>query len=565
MSIGPINDGKTLRPLTDTEESFLSDATLLGRNGKGIPFVIASGNGGVHLDHCSCDGLINSLYTIAVAGIKRSHKKPYFSEQCPSIMTSAFTAGGNTAGIVTAGTLGSCVDYCSGTLAAPMVAAIIALGLEANPDLSYRQIQNLIVLSSRRTEQMHSEFISNDFWWRNGAGRWVSDLFGFGLLDAKRFVDGAKAMKNKTFPELHTCQIPFNVSRSLLINPQTETTFEVCTDARKFTIPETITSLEHVRLRVDIQPVEDDPGFRGKLKIKLTSPYGRPVYMLHFRPLDKDTIFGFGNWTFTSVLHWFEDPQGCWSVNVTNSNSYGSFVLNEMTLELFDEDTDASTDDHTVDDNEDHTDDDTDASTDDDTDALTDTDTDAFTDDDTDAFATDEYTDASTDDDTDALTDTDTDASTDDDTDEYTDASTDDDTDDDEHTDASTDDDTDDHIDASTADDTGASTDDDTYNDTYDHIDASTDDHTDATSTTDDTDVSTDNDTDDHIDASTDDHTDNDTDDHFDVTTADDTGACTDDDPDDDTVDDNDDHADDDTDDDGRKEIHLAIDRLHRD
>ncbi|KAL7677438.1 hypothetical protein ACOME3_003677 [Neoechinorhynchus agilis] len=336
MSIGPINDGKTLRPLSVTEESFLNDATLLGRDGKGIPFVVASGNGGVYLDHCSCDGLISSLYTIAVAGVQRSHRKPHYTEQCPSIMTSAFTGDGNSAGIVTAGTLGSCIDDFSGTsAAAPMVAAIIALGLEANPDLSYRQIQNLIVLSSRRTEQMHSGIVSNDFWWKNGAGRWASDLFGFGLLDAKRFVDGAKAMRNKTFPELHTCQIPFNVSRSLLINPQTETTFEVCTDAHKFTIPETITSLEHVRLRVDIQPVEDDPGFRGRLKIKLTSPYGRPIYMLNFRPLDKDIIFGFGNWTFNSVLHWFEDPQGCWSVHVTNSNSYGSFVLSEMTLELF--------------------------------------------------------------------------------------------------------------------------------------------------------------------------------------------------------------------------------------
>ena len=38
-----------------------------GRQGKGSIFIWASGNGGHNRDSCSCDGYINSIYTVGVS------------------------------------------------------------------------------------------------------------------------------------------------------------------------------------------------------------------------------------------------------------------------------------------------------------------------------------------------------------------------------------------------------------------------------------------------------------------------------------------------------------------
>lgn len=59
---------------------------------------------------------------------------------------------------------------------------------------------------------------------------------------------------------------------------------------------------------------------RGILEIHLTSPSGTKVELLAPRKLD-DSTEGFNNWTFMSVMTWGENPDGIWTLSVSDNVS----------------------------------------------------------------------------------------------------------------------------------------------------------------------------------------------------------------------------------------------------
>ena len=84
-----------------------------------------------------------------------------------------------------------CTARHTGTSAsAPIAAAIAALVLDANPSLTWRDVQHIIVQSARKRD------LKADDWKVNGVGRWYSHSFGYGIMDAGRMVELAKNWKN---------------------------------------------------------------------------------------------------------------------------------------------------------------------------------------------------------------------------------------------------------------------------------------------------------------------------------------------------------------------------------
>ncbi|KAL7667904.1 hypothetical protein ACOME3_008631 [Neoechinorhynchus agilis] len=326
ISGGAPSDGSSVWEIHEDEHRILANNARLGRNGLGSSFVIASGNGGQFLDNCAVDERVNSHYAIAVAGVLRNHSSPYYAEKCAAIMTSGYTSDGISNQIMTAGLNGTCQRFGGTSASTPMVAAIIALGLEANPHLDYRQIQYLVVMSSVKHANM------NDGWWKNGAGHWVSNYFGFGILDPKSFVDNAISMKCRKLPKSNTCKV--RISGLNWLRSDSTERFRVYTNACDSS-SSAITSLEHVILNVTIKPsFFSKPGQRGKLRIVLVSPTNNSVEMLDIRPLDEDRVYGFKNRQFTSVLNWFEDPRGYWEVQLFNFDQYGSFNIHKIDMML---------------------------------------------------------------------------------------------------------------------------------------------------------------------------------------------------------------------------------------
>lgn len=74
---------------------------------------------------------------------------------------------------------GGCVDAGMGTsYATPVVAGVVALMLEANPDLGWRDVQGILALSAQKVDP------ESDTWITIAAGFHCSPFYGFGLVDA---------------------------------------------------------------------------------------------------------------------------------------------------------------------------------------------------------------------------------------------------------------------------------------------------------------------------------------------------------------------------------------------
>jgi furin len=186
-SWGPVDDGKTLdRPGELSRQAFLKGITQ-GRQGKGSIYVWAAGNGGRYQDNCNCDGYTSSVYTITIGGVTQSYNMPSYSEKCAAILASTFSSGSvYEAGIVAPDLHDTCTTKHTGTSAsAPIAAGVIALALSANANLTWRDVQYLIVYTSSRG------MLKADDWSRNGVGRYFSHNYGYGLINGGRMVEAA--------------------------------------------------------------------------------------------------------------------------------------------------------------------------------------------------------------------------------------------------------------------------------------------------------------------------------------------------------------------------------------
>lgn len=177
---------------------------LQGRSGKGNIFIWASGNGGSHSDSCSCDGYTTSIYTLSVSSATYNNRRPWYLEECPSTLTTTYSSAGmGEPAIVTVDMPHSCTLQHTGTSAsAPMAAGIVALALEANPQLTWRDMQHLVVLSSDPTP-----LLQEDGWHTNAVGRQVSNKFGYGLMNAEALVRLARDWKQ--VPPQHFCSYDY--------------------------------------------------------------------------------------------------------------------------------------------------------------------------------------------------------------------------------------------------------------------------------------------------------------------------------------------------------------------
>ena len=152
---------------------------------KGSIFVWASGNGGRFSDNCNCDGYTNSIYTISISSTSENEEIPWYSEFCASTLASTYSSGStNERQIVTTDLRGICTEHHTGTSAsAPIAAAILALALEANPNLNWRDMQHLLVRTSRK------RLLKSTDWQVNSLGRDYSHRYGYGLIDAGALVE----------------------------------------------------------------------------------------------------------------------------------------------------------------------------------------------------------------------------------------------------------------------------------------------------------------------------------------------------------------------------------------
>jgi subtilisin family serine protease/subtilisin-like proprotein convertase family protein len=346
-SWGPLDDGKTVDGPGALSRAAFASGIINGRHGKGIVYVWAAGNGGRHGDNCNCDGYTSSIYTITIGGATQDNKMPKYGERCSATMASTYSSGHIfQSGIITSDLHNSCTRHHTGTSAsAPIAAGMIALVLEANRNLTWRDVQYIIVLTAERRN-----LTSND-WRTNGVGKHYSHNFGFGLLNAGKMISAAlqwlpiekqlscevhylklENANDKTFVIKQNNTVVFSIYAYNLINLRdmhesrlkmtynNHSAIDVCKSNLNY--------LEHV-----VSVITLLSGVRGQFIINLISPANTVSNLLEYRRLDK-SVDGFKSWPFMSVHFWGEKLIGEWRLEIINNSTKDAY-LKEWHLKFY--------------------------------------------------------------------------------------------------------------------------------------------------------------------------------------------------------------------------------------
>jgi subtilisin family serine protease len=320
-SWGPTDDGKTLEGPGPLSEAGIEFGVQNGRNGKGIVYVWAAGNGRAGQDNINKDGYANNPRVITVGATTSNGKIAYYSEPGAAVLVNA--PGGDGDGLYTTDLVGvsgySGTDYRSNftgtSAAAPAAAGVVALMLQANPNLTWRDVMHILVNTATKNDP------TNAGWKLNGAGKWFSHDYGFGRVNGAAAVTAAAAWTNLPAPAT-TVAVDDILTAPLAIpdNNTTGVTLEV-----PVTAPAGF-HVEHVELEADITHT-----FRGDVAIYLQSPSGTMSEKLPVSDDPNDTL---SHWRMRSVAHWDENPSGTWRVKFSDTFMGSSGAVNDLDLRI---------------------------------------------------------------------------------------------------------------------------------------------------------------------------------------------------------------------------------------
>jgi subtilisin-like proprotein convertase family protein len=295
----------TYNSLSEEEEKAFEKGITEGRDGKGIIYVYAAGNEYQYGDDVNFEGALNSRYTISVSAVDKFGNHGSYSSSGSPVFVAA--PGGDFefyTNNVVAVAGGGCTDTGVGTsFAAPVVSGVVALMLEANEELSWRDVQGVLAKTSQKTDP------DNPSWSRNAAGFDHSILYGFGLVDANAAVNAAKTWESYSAEQNITTNsgsvdIPIPEYRE----GQIPITSVVTVDASDTFITESVVvyvNLTHAS--------------RGDLNIVLTSPLGTES-VLHPGQRPESTQ-GVERWQLMTVRNWGESPKGDWILSVVDESA----------------------------------------------------------------------------------------------------------------------------------------------------------------------------------------------------------------------------------------------------
>ena len=320
-----------------------------GYDGKGVFYVFAAGNGGRghhldsdgnpvggHFDNVRDRGddsnlseLSNYHAVTAVCAVNDGDTRSVYSEKGANLWVCAPSRDYNGhRGIVTAENSDRYKNTFGGTsAAAPTVSGVAALLRQANPKLTWRDLKLILAASARKNDAANPG-------WAEGARKYgagsdtdryhFNHEYGFGMVDAKAAVDLAKGWVN--VPSLRSASAESGAAVEIPPpqadgTPQTvTTTLTLDTDIRFTEFVEINTDFDHASFRdMDIELVSPS-GVVSKLAVPFNTRHYDdlcfdPIFIVvpctYFVPLD-------GEFRFGSARHLGEDPNGVWTLRLTD-------------------------------------------------------------------------------------------------------------------------------------------------------------------------------------------------------------------------------------------------------
>ncbi len=336
---------------TDVWRKAIDTGHRIGREGQGTVYVWAAGNGHEQnslgtkfLDNSNYDGYANYRGVIAVGAVNNSGQRSSYSEQGANLLVSA--PGGeicDTHAVVTTDRtgwegynsnlfwlgIGTGDNYYNNnnytacfkgtSAAAPMVSGVVALILQANPSLGWRDVHAILARSARKNDPLQSD------WKTNGAGLHVNHNYGFGVVDAEAAVLLAKNWINLS-PEKKFSTSLERVDKKIGDNDgsSVRSTLSVASSG--------ITNIEFIEIRFSA----DDHPYLGDLEIILVNQSTGTTSRLAEKHVCKSNICGpsYKNWRFGSTRHLGESADGDWQLIVRDkeADDEGTFQSWKLTF-----------------------------------------------------------------------------------------------------------------------------------------------------------------------------------------------------------------------------------------
>ncbi len=265
-----------------------------GRNGLGSIYTFAGGNGGAKGDYSVLDGNVNVLGTIPVCATNAAGKRAPYSEPGPNLLVCAPSSdmgqenGSSLPDVTTTALRNDYLTTFNGTSAAtPMVSGVVALMLQANPNLTWRDVPLVLARSARQVDPTNAG-------WTSYGGYHYNHEYGFGVADATAAVQLARSWQsvgdsstlrqcgpysatvNQAIPETTP------VSDALLQNPFADASSlsKAAINGLTSRISAAGCGIQHIEHVDVVLTATDDTGARahpsaGDLQITLTSPNGQ--------------------------------------------------------------------------------------------------------------------------------------------------------------------------------------------------------------------------------------------------------------------------------------------------
>ena len=292
----------------------IESAVAEGRDGLGTVFVFAAGNSYEQGDNVNHHNFQSAPQTIAVGAIDAAGNPAKFSTPGAAVLISAL---GVDVPLTAA-------DYYAGTgvdgtsYAAPQVAAIATLMLTANPDLGYRDVQEILALTAAPTAEDDPGWVRNgaDSW--NGGGLTFNERVGFGALDGEAALRLATVWQDQS------------TAATLATASASATPNAIIPGGRGYGVERGVEITEAIIVEhVDVA-LQIDHSWIGDLTVTLISPDGTRSVLLDRPGKTPGDFYSYGlssddiDFTVTSQAFRGEDAVGRWTLEVVDHTAWFS-------------------------------------------------------------------------------------------------------------------------------------------------------------------------------------------------------------------------------------------------
>lgn len=334
MSFGVSREGHYV-PASTAIRSAIASGIDNGRDGKGSIYVKAAGNGrawagrpNLILDDANFDSEGGLHGVINVGAVNDEGRYAAYSVRGSSVLVcapSSDTRGGHDAVVTTdrSGTPGYANGDYTGSFggtssACPVVSGVVALMLQANPALTWRDVKHVLVRSARRNDPGDGD------WSQNGAGLWVNHNYGFGVVDA-----GAATLLAATWTTLGT-RYGGSATGSASPNTQIPDNNAVGISSSVQIANPSIATADYVKVTINLP----DHTYYTDLEIVLTSPDGTSSVLKASNSPATAPPVGV-TMELVSHRHLGESVAGTWTLTVRDLEAQDTGAFASWSLEVW--------------------------------------------------------------------------------------------------------------------------------------------------------------------------------------------------------------------------------------